>query len=157
MQARPLVITVKNVRRKVAAESVAALYTHNTRQREALPPHGNAFFSSLFFFLIPAAADSDPPGTVHVAMVQLHPHELRRREAVSPHQPRRDVGLPVDEAPPRQHCRPRRPRERSAPRRCLERGAAALCQLLSSHLRSPRGAAAPAAVGVPGRRRVQGC
>ena len=66
IQAGPLVITAKNVRRKVAAESVAALYTDITRQREALPSHGNAFFIWLFF-LIPAAADSDPPGTLRAA------------------------------------------------------------------------------------------
>ena len=50
IQVAPLVIIAKNVRRKVAAESVAALYTDITRQREALPPHGNAFFNSFYFF-----------------------------------------------------------------------------------------------------------
>ena len=49
IQAAPLLITAKNVRRKVAAESVAALYTDITRQREALPSHGNAFFNWYFF------------------------------------------------------------------------------------------------------------
>ena len=49
IQAGPLVITAKKVRRKVVAESVAALYLHNARQREALPCHGNVFFYFVFY------------------------------------------------------------------------------------------------------------